>query len=250
MVNLAKVASNQDGREFLLNGFKGVQERLLMELRHSQATITHDGTMGGVNEAHWIDVFRSYLPRRYACDTGIVIDSEGHTSDQIDIVVYDPQYTPTLLSQQAHRFIPIEAVYAVFEAKPKVNKPLLEYAADKAASVRRLRRTSVPIAHAGGVFKEKPFFPIVAGIVAADCDWTGGLEEPFLNAMKDCQDDRVIDCGCILNAGAFDRFNDQHAIAVRPDDPVLVYFLFRILKKLQSLGTVPAIDWDAYLSAF
>jgi len=68
--------------------------------------------------------------------------------------------------------------------------------------------------------------------------------------MMGCENDRVIDGGCILNAGAFDRFDDQSMIAVRPDDPVLVYFLFRVLKKLQSLGTVPAIDWDAYLAAF
>ena len=53
---------------------------------------------------------RKYLPNRYAVAQGIVVDSNGATSDQIDIIIFDPQYTPTLLDQQSHRFVPAEAV--------------------------------------------------------------------------------------------------------------------------------------------
>ena len=79
---------------------------------------------------------RKYLPNRYAVAQGIVVDSNGATSDQIDIIIFDPQYTPTLLDQQSHRFVPAEAVYGVLEAKPVISKQNLEYAGDKAASVR------------------------------------------------------------------------------------------------------------------
>ena len=89
-----------------------------------------------------------YLPKRYAVDSAIVIDSNGKTSDQMDVVIYDPQYTPTLLDQHDHKYIPAEAVYAVMEVKPTVNKGYLDYAGKKAASVRRLNLTSAQISEA------------------------------------------------------------------------------------------------------
>jgi hypothetical protein len=170
MSNKAKRASTRDGKEFLRTSFRDVQRVLSAHLDLAAQTISHDGVMGAVNEQHWIQLLRQYLPNRYACDTGIVIDSLGHMSEQIDIVIYDPQYTPMLLTQQSHRYIPAEAVYAVLEAKPKINGQLLRYAAKKAASVRALHRTSVAITHAGGTFQPKPLFPIVAGIVASEVE--------------------------------------------------------------------------------
>lgn len=250
MVNRAKQDSVQKGRDYLLRGFQGVQEQLVLNLKQSQSTITHDGEMGAVNEAHWIDIFRAYLPKRYACESGIIIDSLGHTSDQIDIVIYDLQYTPTLLNQQLHRFIPIEAVYAVFEAKPRINKILLQYAADKASSVRSLHRTGVAIPDADGTYKKKLPFTVVAGVLAAQSDWKDGLGESFSKVIHGLKDSQRLDCGCALKHGAFDFFEGNVSRIVRNPDSTLIYFLFRLLKKLQSIGTVPAIDWDAYLTVF
>jgi hypothetical protein len=65
------------------------------------------------------------------------------------------QYTPSLLDQQKHRYVPAEAVYAVFEVKPSINWDYLIYAGEKADSVRILERTSIEIPHAGGTFPAK-----------------------------------------------------------------------------------------------
>jgi hypothetical protein len=176
-------------------------------------------------------------------NSGFVIDSLGSRSDQIDLVIYDKHFTPTLLDQQNHRYIPAEAVYAVFESKPDLNKKHLKYAGEKADSVRKLHRTSVSIAHAGGKYAPKEPFPIVAGIVAARSSWIDGLGESFSSNLPSSVDE-VLNCGCALEHGSFDDFNGS--ISVTPRDGALVYFLFRLLSKLQSIGTVPAIDWDAY----
>ena len=50
----------------------------------------------------------------------------------LPVVIYDPQYTPTLLDQHDHKYVTAEAVYAVMEVKPTVNKGLLDYAGKKA----------------------------------------------------------------------------------------------------------------------
>lgn len=250
MTNKARQASRQDGKEFLRTRFQDVQHVLSAHLDLAARSISHDGVMGAVNEQHWISLLRQYLPNRYACDTGIVIDSLGHMSDQIDIIIYDPQYTPKLLTQQSHRYIPAEAVYAVLEAKPTINRELLLYAGKKAASVRALHRTSVAITHAGGTFKPKPLFPIVAGIVASKIDWADGFGASFRTAMGDLGTGEMLDFGCGLTDGSFDRFAANGAITYGSKDGALIFLLFRLLGKLQSLGTVPAIDWAAYVSIF
>ncbi|MCG8693977.1 MAG: hypothetical protein MI806_22460 [Minwuiales bacterium] len=250
MANIAKRASEADGKAFLRNAFALVHNRLAFDLEEAARTITHDGKRGEVTERDWLRVIRSYLPNRYAVESGIIIDSDGKTSDQIDIVIYDPHYTPTLLTRESNRYIPAEAVYVVLEAKPNINKDRLEYAGAKAASVRQLKRTSVPIVHAGGVYKARPVFEITAGIVAARVDWADGFGRSFRQVMESpaLSGENRIDCGCGLSHGAFDIFSEDKALTFGEEDAGLVFFLFRLLNRLQSLGTVPAIDWNAYAS--
>jgi hypothetical protein len=241
-MNTAKEKSRKDGKQFLQDSFALEQKLLQIKLELSSQSITHSGTLGEVNELHFVEVLRKYLPRRYAIDTAIVIDSCGATSDQIDVVVYDNQYTPTLLDQESHRFVPAESVYAVFEVKPTINKPYLEYAADKAQSVRKLTRTSIPIIHAGGEFPA-----IVAGIIAASIEWADGFHsEAFKSGLAALESPRQLDCGLAVSGGCFDTY--QSSITLGPTGHALAYFIFRFLQKLQSLGTVPAIDWNQYAS--
>lgn len=248
MVNKAKKQSEEDGYEFLRGALRREQTGLEHELDTAIATITHDGILGGIGEQHWIAFLKKYLPRRYAVDSAIIIDSEGHTSEQIDVVIYDPQYTPTLLVQRTHFYVPAEAVYAVFDAKQKINKQLLNAAADKAESVRNLKRTSVPIIYSDGPRPAKEPFEIIAGILARNVEWKEGLGETFSDVIHsdDFADKRFLSCGCGLSDGSFDFYDRKDSLVVGPKDCGLAYFLFRLLNKLQSLGTVPAIDWNSY----
>ena len=228
---------------WMREAFVDVQAELGLKLRRASQSISHAGTQGSVNEDHWTDIFRAYLPKRYEVATGFVIDSKGGRSQQVDVVVFDKHFTPTLLDQQNHRYIPAEAVYAVFESKPHIDKSYLEYAGNKAASVRRLHRTSVVISHAGGTFKPKLLFPIVAGILAPRSSWADGLGETFRKHLPTLPDEQI-DCGCALENGAFDSFDG--ACRIVSHEAALIFFLFRLLSKLQSVGTVSAIDWAAY----
>lgn len=246
MSSVAKEQSKADGKIFLQQAFSMQQRLLKAQLEMSSVTITHNGMMGDVNEDHFIQIIRQYLPDRYAVDSGIVIDSMGKTSDQIDVIIYDNQYTPTLLDQQGHRFIPAESVYAVFEVKPNIDKAYIEYAGKKAESVRCLHRTSVAIPHAGGFYPPKPHFNIIAGIIATKIDWVDGFGKSFLVAHQELTLQQYLDCGLAVSGSYFDTFNEDLSYTYGPAENSLIFFLFRLLKKLQSLGTVPAIDWNAY----
>ena len=244
-MNKAKEKSKIDGEAFLRSAFAAEQEVLSVQLKLSSESITHDGVMGDVNEQHFIEVLRKYLPNRYGVDSAIIIDSNGETSDQIDIVIYDPQYTPTLLDQHDHRFIPAESVYAVFEVKPTINAEYLGYAAKKAESVRVLERTSVPITHVAGEPRIKELFPILSGVVATTISWSKGFSgKAFQRNISSLAGLQVLDCGLSVTGGCFDFFDGK--IKIGPENNSLAYFIFRLLQKLNSLGTVPAVDWNKY----
>lgn len=228
---------------WLRQAFATVQSNLCGQMGLASQSISHAGTMGSVNEDYWIEVLRSYLPNRYNVATGIVIDSLGHRSDQIDVIVFDRHFTPTLLDQKNHRYIPAEAVYGIFECKPSIDKAYIEYAEAKALSVRRMHRTSVAISHAGGVYKPKEPFRVIAGLLAPRVSWVDGLGDSFRRNLA-TDDLSMLDCGCALEHGCFD-FHDG-ALLIATEQGSLMFFLFRLLSRLQSLGTVSAIDWTAY----
>jgi len=239
--------SKTRGMEFLQRAFASEQTCVVAKLRSSDRII-HDGDRGEVNEQYFIDVLRNYLPNRYTVHKATILDSDGQVSDSIDVVVHDRQYTPTLLDSESHRYIPAEAVYAVFECKPKIDKAYLEYAGKKAESVRRLKRTSVPIPHAGGSYPAKPHFEIIAGILAIEMDWKDGFSTSFENSHTALTGLTRLDCGLAVDGHAFDTFDPGGVYTYCKSENCLIFFLFRFLNRLQSLGTVPAIDWNAYAS--
>ena len=59
-----------------------------------------------------------------------------------------------------------------------------------------------------------------------------------------------LDLGCALNDGSFlvnYRRGEVESIESSPASSSLVSFLFRLLAALQSIGTVPAIDYSEYM---
>ena len=156
----------------LVEILNGLQSRLEGELRGSRAAITHPSARGEASEDDWLRVLKDHLPRRYEADRAFVIDSLGDCSDQIDIVIYDRQYSPLLYNQANQRYIPAESVYGVLEVKQDLSREHVLYAGEKAASVRRLQRTSAPILHAGGAYEPRPLPRIVAGLVTYQSTWS------------------------------------------------------------------------------
>lgn len=235
------------GTEFLQRAFASEQSCLVAKLQSSDR-IVHDGDRGEVNEQYFIEVLRQYLPNRYSVHKATILDSDGQVSDSIDVVVHDRQYTPTLLDSESHRYVPAEAVYAIFECKPTINKDYLEYAGAKAESVRRLNRTSVPIPHAGGAYPAKPHFDIIAGVLSIGVDWKDGFAASFEKCHAGLSGKRYLNCGLATDGHSFDTFKIGGGYTYCQSENSLVYFLFRFLNQLQTLGTVPAINWNAYAS--
>ena len=218
-----------------------IQRRLAV----AREAFSHPVSKGDASEKIWLELLQNYLPERYQVAKAFVVDSKGSFSDQIDVVVFDRQYSPFIFNFEGEIFIPAESVYAVFEAKQTANAKLVDYAQKKVASVRKLHRTSLPIPHAGGTYPAKSLIPIVGGLLTLDSDWSPALGKPFEKALDTGKHDRQLDIGCVASYGHFTRANDGSYDMVNDGKPATA-FLFKLISRLQFSGTVPMIDIDAY----
>lgn len=238
--------------------YSGMQAEMQQILRTGATAFTHPGTKGDNTEINWITWFRKYLPTRYAIDKAIIIDSTGKCSDQIDLVIYDKQYSYLVFHQQDSKLIPAESVYAVFEVKQNLNKEHMEYGQEKAKSVRSLVRSSAPIQHAGGQYDPKPLHEILAGVLTTKSDWTNPIAPNVVKYINAGDRNKRLDFVCSISDNTFvvdnNIFTNQYDAAktstVRfcEKDDSLVFLLLNLLKRLQDIGTVPAIDYTKYAS--
>lgn len=239
------------GEHMLRSAFLQKQRHLLAALEIVPEFTSHGTTIGDDSEANWARVLREFLPGRYGVAKGHVMDSRGATSDQIDLLVYDSQYTPLLAQTSGgDMFVPAEAVYAVFEVKQEMSKEFMEYAGDKIASVRDLHRTSIPINHAGGTFDAKEPIPILGGLLTTRSGWANLEGRAAVQAVMRLTGHRRVDLGCALRSVAFNRSDD--GLSGEPEysepDMSLLFFLFMLFNRLQKVGTVAAVDIGAYMN--
>jgi hypothetical protein len=224
----------------------GLHDDIQKRLEITRKSFGHPGTKGDASEAVWLELLQSYVPQRYQAATAHVVDSEGKFSDQIDVVVFDRQYSPFIFKYQGQTIVPAESVYAAFEAKQSINAAQIQYAQDKVASVRRLHRTSLPIPHAGGVYPAKPLIPILGGLLTFESDWSPPLGQALEAALKGGNAQERLDLGCIAAHGHFNYDATTQRYNFTREGRPATAFLFNLISQLQFSGTVPMIDVQAY----
>lgn len=225
------------------------QDDLIARLAGSRAIIDHPGEKGEATELDWRSTIQSFLPERYQVSKASVIDADGRSSDVIDVVIHDRHYCPLFFEYGGSRYIPAESVYAIFEIKQELNKRHIEYAADKAESVRSLRRTSAQIVERGHQKAPRPLFRVLSGILTLESGWSSSLGHPLTEALVATTDSGRLDLGCALRDGAFEAaYGDDGTVQLGTSEPgaALMFFFLRLFARLQGLGTVSAIDLAEY----
>lgn len=240
----------------------------------NRSMISHPGCIGDATEQHWIRFLKQYLPDRYKIDKAIVIDSQGNVSDQMDIVVYDGLYTPFIFNQDGFLYIPAESVYAVFEVKQDI-RGNIEYAAKKVESVRKLQRTSIDMVASGRTQKARLLTKIIGGILTTTNTYK--QQDTIKRKLKALKGYQTLDLGCCCDYGSFyvdyeedmlemPAFSNEieanrtcieqiyksrkvKEINFSDKNVSLFTFFLQLVSYLKSVGTVAAIDMNAYLRA-
>ena len=227
--------SKDSGHIELRQLFLRIQDQMLANLAAS-SVFEHPTACGAATEQHWIDLLNHYLPQRYQAHSAFIIDAAGERSRQIDIAIFDRFYSPLFFHDGGQPHIPAESVYAVFEVKRTLTSKWIVDAGRKAASVRRLRRTSAPAPN----LPTRKQRPILAGILSYDAIWAGPFPSRITPLLRRLPSDHRLDLGCVLRKGAFNG-NEFST----PTDP-LIYFMLSLMHRLQQMGAAPAIDFAEY----
>jgi len=122
---------------------------------------------------------------------------------------------------------------------------VVEYAGEKAASVRALQRTSgrIPVLNGAPGTKTPP--QVLAGVFTTSSDWTPPLGKQCVETLKALPSGRRLQIGIALEAGAFDLRDDSN-VEVSGADSGLVFLYLKLLGRLQGMGNPPAIDYAVY----
>lgn len=219
--------------------FDGLQKSLSIDLGTYRKGVAHAPTKGRGSEKRWIDAIQHHLPKRYCVGEAFVVDSRGGISDQLDIVIYDSQYSALFFDRDDVRHVPAESVYAVFEIKQEVTATELDYSAKKFESVRKLYRTSAPVCQIDGRLKKKTPPHITSGVLALKSGYSPPFSSAFRNKVKSFKGKKAVDFICSAEDGVWPwNQNPEKALAT---------FIFRLLELLQKKGNPAAVDYSAYL---
>jgi hypothetical protein len=230
----------------LANAFASRQRHMLSALGVTADYTSHPVIVGNASESHWVDLLSEFLPARYGVGPVIAMDSKGGQSEQIDIAVYDRQYSPLFFHQKDILFVPAESIYAICEVKQRMTKAHLDYARKKVESVRKLHRTSVPIRHAGGVFEPQnpDDKPILGVFLSTKFGWTSTSSKAARDAIT-ISNPTTLELGISVDGIAFDQ---SDGLEFAPEGQELIWFCTRLYRALTRAGSVLGIDLDAYFA--
>lgn len=215
------------------------------DLARARKALAHPTDKGDASESIWTEVLARYLPARYAVTKAHVVDCLGASSEQLDVVIHDRQYSPFVFKFKGTTVVPAESVYAVFEAKQDLTAEHIDYAQRKVASVRRLHRTSLPVPTVDGERPAKPLHHMLGGIVTLSCSWAPPFGDTMLRNLMYDQGSGRLDIGCVASAGLF-QIGDTGTYSLMPATMPATRFIFELIARLQSIATVPMIDVRAY----
>ncbi|WP_036696971.1 DUF6602 domain-containing protein [Paenibacillus taiwanensis] len=99
----------------LVDNYKQMERNLVGELNFR---VQHQLTLGSFREDVWKEMFEQMIPRKFSIEQSVfIIDSTGRVSKEVDLAIFDEQYTPYIFRYGRMKYIPIEAVAVVVQCK-------------------------------------------------------------------------------------------------------------------------------------
>ena len=158
--------------------FSRILQQLQTEVDLINSLVPHNSTKGTLNEQSLHRILTSFLPSRYSIGSGLVIDSSGKRSRQVDLVVFDEFHMSKLFRTTSQVLFPVETVFACIEVKTSVNKADLNEIAQENRYIDQLEHSASFVNHISPSkslpnvfdFTESSTRPPMTYLVAYHCD--------------------------------------------------------------------------------
>ncbi len=181
--------------------------------------IKHSGVKGSFNEEGLKELICKIISQKYGVTSGIIENSEGHQSNETDIVIYDDEIIPSYIKNQIS-FVPIESVIYNFEVKSTLNATEIKTTSSKFKKFRAIGGTSPTV------------------LFAYSSDLKGSELQRYHDIEEDFFTDPLITVICVSGKGYY--FKDETE-----------YYLKDLMSKEDFLKSVtPYNKMEEMLSAF
>src|SRR5260370_33862236 len=208
--------------------FEKVAQQMQLDFEQTRNALEHPGLKGSGIENIFREFLRKYLPKSLDISSGILIDSNGEQSRQLDVIISDAARTPIFYEKGEVRVIPIECAYAVIEVKSNLDSEELKQAFTNMKSVRALKKAAYfdprsinmpPLTFYG---REYDIWPVHYFIFAADSIGLGHLMDSIheRHRLENLPLWSRIDTVCVLNKGIIANMmtvNTEEIITALPD---------------------------------
>ncbi len=118
-------------------------KQLRQDFLEIQQNNPHSGESGAEAELILKDFLKDHFPRRFDIESGLVVGQDGTVSSQTDLIIFDSLNSPVYRKGKRLYILPRDNVAAVIEVKSKINKGELSDAAEKIASVKRIKASPI-----------------------------------------------------------------------------------------------------------
>ena len=106
--------------------WRGVTQRLQAEVEQMNQLIDHQGAKGTENELSLARLVENLIPTRFGVGSGLLVDANGRSSKQMDLVVYERGTQPGIFAQTNEVLFPVENVRLCIEVKTRLTQAALE----------------------------------------------------------------------------------------------------------------------------
>ncbi len=236
------------------NFYQRITDRMVSEVESISEAISHAGEKGRNNEQVLTKFLETYLPKRFAVDTGQVVSADGTTSSQTDIIIHDRLNTPAVFLGGASVLVPIETTYAVISVKTTLDKTELADAVKQVESVRRLKNKASFQYSRGVVMKvpapEEAVLRPRGMVFAFKTKWKDvkTIERCFREVVEPIKDQFRPNGVCVIDTCLIRRVPHTIETRVHEDHPFLHFFMFL----LHLIQTMPSwlVDLEKYFESY
>ena len=120
--------------------------------------LDHLAIRGRLREVTLKELIEPLLPNGIEAATGIVVDSDGRQSSQIDIIIYSTSLLPSFMKVGEQVLVPVEACIQAIEVKSRLTAEEMRDAIKKAYTIKNLNL----LMNAQASFKVSPIFSLFA----------------------------------------------------------------------------------------
>ncbi len=215
-----------EGYSELIEIFKNVEQEMLGAIGQANV-IPHNPTKGSAIEEIFMNFLKTRLPRSLDVSSGIIVDSNGRVSKQIDVIIFDSLKTPIFFKNKDTQIIPVECVYAVIEVKKKIgSEDELQKIIKNMESVRSLEKKAYfssdgAIKYTNTLYGKKwDYWPMQYYVFALDSMNLKTLKEKIEKDVSDNNrpPEKRLDVVCVLKKGLILNVGENGGWNALPDE--------------------------------